>query len=155
MSASHFELLSHWSLAAPPERVWAALRTPEQWPSWWPYVRAVQTLDAGAANGVGARHRFHWGSRLPYDVRLEVRTVACEPQAQLRGEACGDLRGVGIWRLQATPDGGTQLEYLWQVALEKRWMRWLAPLLKPLFAWNHHAVMAAGEQGLRKHLAAA
>lgn len=150
-SSFQFELRSHWSLAAPPDAVWQALCTPEQWPQWWPYVRAVQTLEPGAAHGIGARHRFHWGSRLPYDLHLEVRTVACEPGVRLRGEACGDLRGVGEWRLTPAA-GGTCLRYDWAVDLQQRWMRWLAPVLKPLFAWNHQAVMAAGEAGLRRWL---
>lgn len=150
-SSFQFELRSRWWLAAPPDTVWQTLRTPEQWPQWWTYVRSVQTLEPGAVDGVGARHRFHWSSRLPYDVHLDIRTVACEPGVRLRGEASGDLRGIGEWRLSHDA-GGTGLEYSWAVDLEKRWMRWLAPLLKPLFAWNHRAVMAAGEAGLRRWL---
>jgi hypothetical protein len=31
-------------------------------------------------------------------------------------------------------------------------MNALAPLLAPAFAWNHHAVMRAGGDGLARHL---
>jgi hypothetical protein len=31
-------------------------------------------------------------------------------------------------------------------------MRWLAPLLAPVFRWNHDGVMRAGEAGLRRLL---
>jgi hypothetical protein len=32
-------------------------------------------------------------------------------------------------------------------------MRTLLPILRPAFAWNHNAVMTAGESGLRRYLA--
>ena len=31
-------------------------------------------------------------------------------------------------------------------------MRWAAPVLAPLFRWNHAGVMRAGEAGLTRHL---
>jgi len=34
----------------------------------------------------------------------------------------------------------------------KRWMNLLAPLLAPVFAWNHDQVMAEGGRGLARHL---
>jgi hypothetical protein len=33
-------------------------------------------------------------------------------------------------------------------------MNYLAPLLRPVFAYNHHAVMRSGERGLQRHLRA-
>jgi hypothetical protein len=45
--------------------------------------------------------------------------------------------------------------YVWRVQLRQRWMRLLAPLLAPVFRWNHDAVMRAGEAGLRRHLGCA
>ena len=46
------------------------------------------------------------------------------------------------------------MRYIWEVDTAKRWMNALAPLLRPLFVWNHHAIMRAGEAGLRRHLEA-
>ena len=42
---------------------------------------------------------------------------------------------------------------VWRVTLGARWMRWTAPLLAPLFRWNHNGVMRAGQQGLADYLA--
>lgn len=56
-------------------------------------------------------------------------------------------------RLLRAEDGFTDVTYVWRVRLIKRWMRWLAPLLAPVFLWNHEGVMRAGEAGLRRHLA--
>jgi hypothetical protein len=65
--------------------------------------------------------------------------------------ATGELRGVGRWSLRATQDG-VRVRYDWRVTPAKAWMRRLAPLLAPLFAWNHDQVMAEGARGLARHL---
>jgi uncharacterized protein YndB with AHSA1/START domain len=147
-SSSEFVLVSDWRIAAPRASVWQALRRPCEWPAWWPYVKRVEELEHGNGGGVGARHRVHWTSRLPYSIHLVTRVVEVREPELIRVEAAGDLRGEGVWRLREE-DGGTGVEYTWRVGLDKGWMRALAPLLRPVFAWNHNAVMAAGEQGLR------
>jgi hypothetical protein len=46
----------------------------------------------------------------------------------------------------------THVRYDWQVVANKRWMRWLAPLARPLFAWNHDVVMDWGRIGLLRRV---
>lgn len=146
-----FVLLSHWTLGAPPESVWALLSEPEEWPRWWPYVRAVTLLQPGAADGLRAQRRFVWGSLLGYGFGFEVVTTRVVPCRELEGRASGDLDGVGTWQL-AVCAGGTRISYRWEVELGKRWMRLAAPLLSPMFAWNHHGVMRAGARGMARRL---
>jgi hypothetical protein len=45
------------------------------------------------------------------------------------------------------------VQYEWIVEAHRPWMRRLAPLLAPMYRWNHGRVMAAGERGLIAHLA--
>lgn len=150
----HFDLVSHWRLAAPVERVWAALREPESWPLWWPYVRSVRLLHPGGTDGLGSVRLFHWSTRLPYDIEIEIESVECLRHQRIRGRSRGQLRGEGIWLLRG--EGlHTDVTYVWRVDLGRRWMRWSAPLLAPLFRWNHDGVMRAGGAGLARHLAAA
>ena len=144
-------LVSRWRIEAPVERVWNALNDPTGWPHWWRYVAAVDKLQGGDADGVGARYRFHWTSRLPYSIRIDTHVVEAVKLELIRAAASGDLQGEGTWRLHADA-AATHVEYTWRVTLDRAWMRWFAPLLRPLFTWNHNAVMAAGEQGLRNHL---
>lgn len=152
MTSCHFDLVSHWHLAAPVERVWAALTDPESWPRWWPYVRSVQTVRRGDASGIGSVRRIHWGTRLPYDVHIEVEAVESLRHERLRACSRGQLSGQGIWLLRA--DGtGTAVTYVWRVELAQRWMRWLAPLLAPVLRWNHDGIMRAGGVGLARYLA--
>ncbi len=152
MPSTHFDLVSHWRIHAPVERVWAALTDPAGWPRWWPYVREVRTLRDGGADGVGSVRRIDWATRLPYRIVIEVEAVESVRLQRLRGRSRGQLEGEGLWLLRAE-DGYTDVTYVWRVHVVKPWMRVLAPLLAPLFRWNHDGVMRAGEAGLRRHLA--
>lgn len=152
MRARHFDLVSHWRIAAPVDRVWAALTDPESWPQWWPYVLRVQTVRSGGADGVGSVRRIDWRTRLPYRLQIEVEAVETVRLQRLRGRSRGQLRGEGIWLLRS--EGRfTDVTYVWRVELEQPWMRTLAPLLGPLFRWSHEGVMRAGGAGLQRHLA--
>lgn len=151
MSASHFDLVTHWRIHAHAERVWAVLTDPATWPCWWPYVRAVHTVREGRADGVGSVRRIDWATRLPYRIVIEVEALESVRPERLRARSRGQLDGEGIWLLHAG-DGFTDVTYVWRVRLVKRWMRWLAPMLAPVFRWNHEGVMRAGEAGLERHL---
>lgn len=153
-AAPRYTYVTEWWLDAPPAAVWAALTDVERWPGWWPFVRRVQTLRRGDARGVGAVRRITWGSRLPYGFTLDVECTEADPERSLRGVARGDLQGVGWWQLR--PEGtGTAVRYTWQLDVNARWMRWVAPLASPVFRWNHEGVMRAGLAGLRQELAGA
>lgn len=149
---THFDLVSHWRLEAPVERVWAALADPAGWPAWWPYVQQVRTLREGGADGVGSVRRIDWSTRLPYRIVIDVEAVESVRHQRLRGRSRGQLDGEGLWLLRAE-DGYTDVTYVWRVRLVRPWMRWLAPLLSRVFRWNHDGVMRAGEAGLKRHLA--
>lgn len=151
MSSTHFDLVSHWRIHAPVARVWAALVDPASWPRWWPYVHDVVTLREGGRDGIGSVRRIVWTTRLPYRIVIEVEALESIRHQWLRGLSRGQLDGEGLWLLRAEP-GFTDVTYVWRVTLKRPWMRWLAPLLAPLFRWNHDGVMRAGEAGLRRHL---
>jgi Polyketide cyclase / dehydrase and lipid transport len=150
-SAAHFDLVSHWRIHAGVDEVWAALVDTASWPQWWPYVQAVHTLRTGGPEGVGAVRRIEWSTRLPYRIVIEVEAVGSVRHQWLRARSRGQLEGEGLWLLRAEP-GLTDVTYVWRVTLKRRWMRWLAPLLAPVFRWNHNGVMRAGQAGLQRHL---
>jgi len=154
MPATFFELVSDWHIAAPIERVWEAIHEAESWPRWWPYVRRVESRRAGDADGLGAVRRFTWGSRLPYGLAFDVEVVELDRPHRMRGLARGELDGEGLWELSAEV-GGTHVRYTWRVKLTRPWMRALAPVLAPVFRWNHDGVMRAGAAGLARHLGVA
>lgn len=148
-----FQLVSEWRIDAPLDRVWDALCAAEDWPGWWPSVRRVETLAPGDENGIGAVNRFTWATALPYDLSFDMTVAAMEPMRRIEGCATGELEGLGVWTLSRS-DGSTTARYDWHVDAAKPWMRRLAPLLAPVFAWNHDKVMRRGEEGLRRYLCA-
>jgi uncharacterized protein YndB with AHSA1/START domain len=153
VSAAEFNLITNWTLAAPREAVWRELTKPEDWPAWWRAVEHVELLDAGDADGVGALRRMTWRTALPYSLTFDMRTVRVEPMSVIEGRAEGELSGVGRW----TVDGGrdkTHVRYDWRVEVTQPWMRFVAPLARPVFAWNHGVVMGWGGEGLARRLAA-
>ncbi len=143
MPAPYFDLISHWHLPAPRERVWAALTDTPNWPRWWRYVRRVQ--------GAEKRRRIDWGTPLGYGFTVEVEVIESLAPERLRAVSRGQMQGEGIWLLREN-GGYTDVTYVWRVSLPQGWMRWLAPLLAPLFRWNHGAVMRAGGEGLATYL---
>jgi uncharacterized protein YndB with AHSA1/START domain len=153
IDTNEFILVSQWRIAAPITRVWDALHEPTGWPHWWPYVAAADKIAPGDVEGVGARYRFHWTSRLPYSIHIDTHVLEIAREKIIRAAASGDLQGEGTWRLREDGDA-TAVEYTWRVTLDRAWMRLFAPLLRPAFTWNHNAVMAAGEAGLRRFLQA-
>lgn len=153
MSISHYQLVTHWRFPVPLGLVWEQLQHPEEWPQWWKGVRAVQLLESGDAAGIGAYRRMTWRSALPYELSFNMRTVRIEPQHQIEGLADGELSGRGLWTLRSEGTG-TAVRYDWTVEATRRWMQVLAPLAKPLFAWNHGVVMGWGHTGLSQRLKA-
>jgi uncharacterized protein YndB with AHSA1/START domain len=146
-----YTLVTHWNLGAPVERIWDALVAAEDWPKWWRYVQAVVPVEKGDAQGIGAIRRYTWSSRLPYRLSFEMRTTALTRPAFIEGVAAGDLNGTGRWRL--SPLGtNARVRYEWTVTTGKGWMNVLAPLLAPVFAWNHDQVMHEGGHGIARHL---
>jgi uncharacterized protein YndB with AHSA1/START domain len=146
-----YALTTEWVLDAPIEVIYAALSAPETWPRWWRYVEAVALVRKGDAEGIGAVHRYTWSSRLPYRLSFDMETTALARPSRIEGVARGDLSGTGRWDL-AAEDRNARVRYTWCVTTGKRWMNALAPLLAPVFAWNHDQVMAEGGRGLARHL---
>ncbi|HKU17504.1 MAG TPA: SRPBCC family protein [Steroidobacteraceae bacterium] len=146
-----FHLVTEWHIAADLDAVWQALNHPDYWPRWWPYVRAVEKLRAGDAEGLGSIYSIEWTSKLPYGFTFEVETVEVIRYERIRGLARGQLNGQGLWEF--SPDeSSTRVRYTWDVELGHTWMRRLKPLAAPIFRWNHNAVMRAGAVGLARHL---
>jgi hypothetical protein len=132
-------------------RIWAELSTPDAWPDWWRAVRKVELLAEGGRDGVGAIRRFTWGTALPYTLSFDMTATRVEPLAVLEGRARGELDGTGRWTLRRDGEG-THVRYDWQIDITKPWQVALAPLLRPLFSWNHNVVMGWGYEDLKTRL---
>lgn len=151
MASHEFHLVTNWHLKAPVAAVWDVLSRPEEWPGWWRAVKRVELIANGETGGLGAVRAFTWRTALPYELTFAMTVTRMEPTHILEGRASGELDGVGRWTLSEAPDG-TDARYDWIVSLAKPWQRTLAPLLRPVFTWNHHVVMRWGNDGVRRRL---
>jgi uncharacterized protein YndB with AHSA1/START domain len=143
--------LTTWCLEAPPEPIWDAIHDSERWPQWWRGVERVVELAPAGDDGTGQVARYTWKSRLPYELEFEMRSTRSERPHLLEGEASGELEGTGRWQL-FPGDGATAVLYEWDVRTTRQWMNLLAPLARPIFAWNHDWVMRRGGEGLAARL---
>jgi hypothetical protein len=146
-----YRFLTTWLVAAPIERVWEAIYGIERWPEWWDGVEHVTELFHGEGDGEGTIYRHVWRSKIPYAVTFEVTVSRVQKPHVIEAQARGGLEGTGTFRLFAAPLG-TAVTYEWAVRTTKRWMNAIAPVARPVFAWNHHAVMKNGGRGLARRL---
>ena len=150
---ARYRFLTTWCLDAAIEAVWETIHDTKRWPEWWRGVERVEELEPGDADGVGSLARYTWRSRLPYSLEFDMRTTVVERPRLIEGEALGELAGRGRWRL-FEGRGASAVLYEWDVETTERWMNLLAPLARPVFAWNHDVVMRQGGEGLARRLGA-
>ena len=149
---AEYSFLTTWLLDCPREPAWEAIHDQAAWPRWWRGVEVAEELRRPlGGEDVGTVSRMVWRSLLPYRVELEVLTTRIERPTLLEGRASGDLAGVGRWRFYEG-DGVTAVLYEWEVRTTIAWMNRLAPLLRPVFEWNHDWVMARGGEGLARRV---
>jgi uncharacterized protein YndB with AHSA1/START domain len=146
-----YSFVTHWHFAAPRARVWEELDAAARYPLWWPSILEYRDLTP-TTRGAGARAERVVKGVLPYRLRYTTTVTAYEPPREIAYDAAGDLAGRGRFVLE-DEGAGTHVTFHWDVATSGFWLNLLAPLLKPLFAWNHNWVMAQGERGLAQWLA--
>jgi hypothetical protein len=90
---------------------------------------------------------------LPYGFTLDVECTEVQRQRLVRGRSRGHLEGEGVWTLVPRDASNTDVRYTWKLDVNRRWMKLSAPLMAPVFRWNHEGVMRGGQLGLARHLA--
>lgn len=150
---SDYKFLTRWELQAPIETVWDAVSDPRTYTKWFPYISRVAQVAPGDPDGAGRAYRFTITGKLPYSLSFTVENVRQDPPRLLDSRSTGQLEGTGRWELSQEGDITTAL-YYWHVRTTRRWMNLTAPLLRPLFAWNHHKIMDKGGTRLAAYLGA-
>lgn len=152
MAANEFRIVTIWRVEAGISEVAAILAEPERFPDWWGDVYlGVRILADGNADQIGRRVAVHSKGWLPYRLNWVGTLVENDRPHRSVIEATGDLTGRGVWTLvQKGPVA--EITYDWRVLADRPLFRRLAPVLGPVFAWNHRWAMARGEAGLRREL---
>ena len=148
-----YQFVTDWKFEAPLERVWDEIKTMSRWPDWWSSVTRVELMKQGDADDIGSIRRITWKTALPYTLTFDSELVSIERFRRMEGRAFGELEGTGIWTFREAA-AATHVRYDWRVRTTKTWMNLLAPIARPVFAWNHDKVMEAGAVGLKQRLGA-
>jgi hypothetical protein len=148
MPANEYKFLTEWQVEAPQDLLYDILKESPEYPRWWPDVYlGADYQPSGDPNGVGDRVTFLTKGWLPYRLRWTAEVVRRERPRTIEIKAEGDFDGRGIWRLE--PEGtGTHITFDWQLRADKPLLKWLSPIFKPIFKWNHGWAMARGYESL-------
>jgi hypothetical protein len=137
-----------WDVAAPQDRVFAALSDVRTYPQWWRPV--YLDVESGPPSGVGHVATQRFKGRLPYRLTTRTTTIRHEPPRLLEVDVTGDLRARGRWTL--TPDGDrTRVRFDWQVFADRPLLRVFTPILRPAFRANHDWAIARAREGLEPY----
>jgi uncharacterized protein YndB with AHSA1/START domain len=146
--ASEYVFIDEWDVDAPREAVFEALADARTYPRWWRPVYIA--VDADSAPGVGCESRQEFKGRLPYHLKTRSKITRYEPPERFEVEVVGDLTGRGVWTL--TPrDGRVHVHFDWRVIADRPLLRYLTPILRPVFRWNHNWSIARAIEGLEPY----
>jgi len=155
MSSNQYYFAEHWTIpGATPHEVWSVMIDATTLPLWWRGVYlSSQPLGEYTGPKIGARFKVHARGFLPYSLRFVIECTDMHDDRSVEARVTGDFDG--IWKAEVTPtDDGARVDTDWRVTVQKPFIRWFSPLLKPVFAWNHRWTTPRGESGLRAFIAA-
>lgn len=150
--AEQYSFITHWRIKAPLQDVWNAIYLSEEWPNWWKGVVSVVETVKGDERGIGSIRIYKLRSPMAYTLSFKLELTERIDQQLLKGTATGELAGTGSWHFAEEPGNITHISCHWNVHTTVRWMNTFAFLLRPLFTYNHNAVMRQGAQSLAKKL---
>ena len=146
--AAEYVFVDEWDVDAPQERVFDALADARTYPDWWrPVYREVQ---ADGPPLVGRESRQKFKAKLPYTLSTVSKIVRMDRPNQFEIMVEGDLRGRGVWTLSPR-DGKVHVRFDWRVFADRPLLRYLTPVLRPLFRWNHDVAIRAAMENLEPY----
>jgi uncharacterized protein YndB with AHSA1/START domain/quercetin dioxygenase-like cupin family protein len=143
-----YVFVDEWDVAAPPEAVFDAIADGRTYPQWWRPVYI--DVDADGPAELGKQSRQHFKGRLPYHLHTRSTVTAIDAPRSVTAEVDGDLRGTGTWTLTPTASG-THVRFDWEVQADRRLLKLLTPLLRPVLRWNHNWAIARAMEGLEPY----
>jgi uncharacterized protein YndB with AHSA1/START domain len=146
--AGEYVFVDEWDVDAPQESVFDALSDARTYPEWWTPI--YKEVEAEGPPSVGRVSTQKFKAKLPYTLTTRSKLVRLERPNEFEVEVEGDLRGRGIWTL--TPrDGKVHVRFDWRVFADRALLRYLTPVLRPLFRWNHDEAIKAAMRNLEPY----
>jgi hypothetical protein len=146
--ASEYVFIDEWDVAAPQEAVFEALADAGTYPEWWQPVYISVEADGPPAVGRVSEQEFK--GRLPYHLKTRSTIVRMDRPRQFEIEVVGDLTGRGVWTL-APAGEGVHVRFDWRVIADRPLLRYLTPILRPVFRWNHNWSIKRAKEALEPY----
>ena len=146
--AREYVFVDEWDVDAPQEAVFEALADARTYPEWWRPVYIKAETDGPPEVGRVSTQEFK--GRLPYHLNTRSEIVRLERPRQLEVNVVGDLTGRGVWTLTPS-DGRVHVRFDWVVFADRALLRYLTPVLRPLFRWNHDWSIKRAIEGLEPY----
>jgi uncharacterized protein YndB with AHSA1/START domain len=146
--AAEYVFIDEWDVEAPAEAVFEALADARTYPEWWGAVYLDVQADCAPQVGCVSQHEFK--GRLPYHLKTTSEIVRLDPPREFEVKVVGDLTGRGVWTL--TPgDGRVHIRFDWRVLADRPLLRYLTPILRPVFRFNHNWSIQRAREGLEPY----
>lgn len=146
---AHYRFVTKWVMETTASQAWEVLKS-QNYGDWWEGV-TVNVLDSGDKAGLGGISEIIFKTKLPYKISFKSRLTKLDSPSLIEMEVFGELEGTGRYDIAQSGDV-TNIVYTWDIQSNRVWMNRMAPVMKPLFVWNHDQVMHRGAVGLAKHL---
>ena len=152
MGACEYHFIDRWRVRGTVGEVWAIVFDGESLARWWPSTyRAVWQIEPGEPDGLGATFGLRARGWLPYTIRFDFAITGARKPLGFVLQAEGDLSGRGEWSFTQAGDL-VDIVYDWRISADKRLLRLLSPVMKPVLRSNHNWTMKKGERSLRVEL---
>ena len=133
-----YRFVDRWVVYEPIERVYDAIGDPLSYERWWTDFVIRSSGDRGEPRP-GKRNELLVKAYLPYKVNFGLEVMEAERPVRILSRLSKDFDGT-----EATLD--------WRPVVNQALIRYLTPVLRPLFRSNHNWAMRRGERQLREYL---
>lgn len=154
MTTNAYQFITQWQAPGTCDEVASLLGNALDLPRWWPsvYLKVWELEKGDPATGLGRIIRLYTKGWLPYTLVWQFQVTEVNHPHGFRLDAWGDFVGRGIWEFTQMGDQ-VRITYDWKITAQKRLLRDLSFIFKPLFSANHEWAMRMGEQSLKLELA--
>jgi uncharacterized protein YndB with AHSA1/START domain len=147
-----YRFVDRWSIAAPIDRAYEVIGDPLGYERWWTDFVIRATGDAGLPEP-GKKNELLVKAYLPYKVNFGLEVLEAERPRRILSRLSKDFDGTGEWTLEER-DGGTLATLDWRPSVNHALIKYLTPVLRPLFRSNHNWAMRHGERQVNEYLGA-
>ena len=152
MPSNNYHFITNWRIKSTREAIVEVLSDPLDLVRWWPSVYLdAQELRPGDEQGLGRVISLYTKGWLPYGLHWQFEVTEADPATRLAIKASGDFEGQGVWTFEQDGEW-VNVVYDWQIHADKPLLKYLSPLIKPLFSANHHWAMTMGLKSLELEL---